>query len=30
VWAIVPLLLATGVAISAVASFITLRRYLRV
>lgn len=30
VWAIVPLLLLTGVAISAVASFLTLRRYLRV
>jgi cell division transport system permease protein len=30
VWAAVPLLLLTGVLISAVASFITLRRYLRV
>ncbi|MGH8828220.1 MAG: permease-like cell division protein FtsX, partial [Jiangellaceae bacterium] len=30
VWAIVPLLLLTGVLISSIASFITLRRYLRV
>lgn len=30
VWSIVPLLLLTGVLISAVASFLTLRRYLRV
>ncbi|HEY9408995.1 MAG TPA: permease-like cell division protein FtsX [Jiangellaceae bacterium] len=30
VWSIVPLLLLTGVLISAIASFVTLRRYLRV
>jgi cell division transport system permease protein len=30
VWTIVPILLLTGTAIAAVASFITLRRYLRV
>jgi cell division transport system permease protein len=30
VWAVVPVLLATGVGLAGVASFITLRRYLRV
>ncbi len=30
VWQIVPILLLTGTGIAAIASFITLRRYLRV